>query len=147
MINTKLLRITRHVLAAVVVLVSLPGCGPRPVQGGTAGHLLSAGNPLPDVRVTVFQGEGSAYTPLGFGVTTNDGSFQLFQNQARGPLVLTAGEYHFTLESAGAPIQIPPSVLSHSGFGVVATLARAWEHRKHAHFPRSGDRGYPKIER
>lgn len=108
MINTKLLRITRHVLAAVVVLVSLPGCGPRPVQGGTAGHLLSAGNPLPDVRVTVFQGEGSAYTPLGFGVTTNDGSFQLFQNQARGPLVLTAGEYHFTLESAGAPIQIPP---------------------------------------
>ena len=39
------------------------------------------------------------------------------------------------------------SVLSHRGFGVVATLARAWEHRKQAHFPRSGDRGYPKIER
>jgi len=103
--NTKLLRLACSTI--VVLVISLPGCGPQPVQGGTAGHLLAAGEPLSDVQLTVFQGEGSAFKPLGFGVTTTDGSFQLLQNQARGPLMLTAGDYRVTLESAGAPITIP----------------------------------------
>lgn len=105
--NAKLLPIAAFVIAAIVLVTSLPGCGPQPVQGGTAGHLRTAGKPLSDVQLTVFQSEGSAFKPLGFGLTTTDGSFQLFQNQARGPLVLTAGDYRFTLESAGAPINIP----------------------------------------
>ncbi len=99
-------------LAAVALVVvslaaALPGCGPQPVQGGTAGHLLAAGKPLSEIQVTFFQNEGAAFQPIGFAITKTDGSFQLLQNQARGPLKLAAGDYRCTLESAGAPVKIP----------------------------------------
>ena len=99
-------------LAAVALVVvscaaALPGCGPQPVRGGTAGQLRAAGKPLSEIQVTVFQNEGAAYQPIGFAITKTDGSFQLLQNQARGPLMLAAGDYRCTLESAGAPVKIP----------------------------------------
>jgi hypothetical protein len=100
-------KLAQALLTAVVLAAALSGCGPQPVQGGTAGHLVSAGKPLSEIQVTVFQIDGAAFKPVGFAVTTTDGSFQLLQNQARGPLVLAAGEYRCTLESAGAPIKIP----------------------------------------
>jgi hypothetical protein len=105
--NTKRWQFVRHLAAAAVLVAFLPGCDPRPVQGGTEGQLLAAGAPLSDIQLTVFQRDGSGFSPLGFGVTTTDGSFKLFLNLARGPLVLPAGDYRFTLESAGAPVEIP----------------------------------------
>jgi hypothetical protein len=115
-------------LACVSLAAVLPGCGPQPVQGGTAGHLLAAGKPLSDIQVTVFQSEGTELKPVGFAITKIDGSFALLQNQARGPLKLTAGDYRCTLESAGAPVKIPrqfakpettPLKVSWSGNGVL----------------------------
>lgn len=94
-------------LVAITFAVTFTGCGPQPVKGGTAGNLMAAGKPLSDVQVTVFQNAGTAFQPIGFAVTKTDGSFQLLQNQARGPLNLAAGDYRCTLESAGAPIKIP----------------------------------------
>jgi hypothetical protein len=44
---------------------------------------------------------------VGFAVTSLDGSFELVLNGARGPLWLSPGEYRFTLESAGSPVQLP----------------------------------------
>lgn len=43
--------------------------------------------------------------PIGFGVTDAAGGFELVTNGARGALWLIPGEYRFTLESAGAPVQ------------------------------------------
>lgn len=94
-------------LACVSLAAALPGCGPRPVRGGTAGQLRAAGKPLSEIQVTFFQNEGAVYQPIGFAITKTDGSFQLLQNQARGPLMLAAGDYRCTLESAGAPVKIP----------------------------------------
>lgn len=92
-----------------VSLLLLVGCGRStlPVPGGTPGSLRSGSSPLSDVQVTVHQTEGTSFRPLGFGVSGSDGSFQLYTTGASGPLVLTPGDYVCTLESAGAPVQIP----------------------------------------
>jgi hypothetical protein len=70
--------------------------------------LTANGDAISEVQVTVHQQSGAAWQPIGFADTNSDGSFALVQNQARGPLRLDPGEYRVTLESAGAPIHIPP---------------------------------------
>ena len=92
--------------AAAALAAAASGCGPRPVAGGTPGRLSTAGRPLSDVQITLHHG-GGPFEAVGFGVTGTDGTFQLFQNLARGPLKLQPGEYRCTLESAGAPVRIP----------------------------------------
>lgn len=77
------------------------------MTGGTPGMLRAGGEPVGEVQVTVHVAEVDAMRPLGFGVTSADGTFHLVLNEARGPLVLPAGQYRFTLESAGSPVQIP----------------------------------------
>jgi hypothetical protein len=89
-------------------LVVLAGCGgPKPVTGGTPGMLTYRGKLPSDIRVTIHRVDGTASEPIGFGVTANDGTFQLVTNEARGPLRLSPGEYLCTLESVGSPIRIP----------------------------------------
>jgi hypothetical protein len=95
--------------AVVLVTLLLPGCGPRPVAGGTPGVLRTGGQPLPDVQVKLHRQEGASWQVVGFADTTTDGSFQLVTPGAAGPLALPPGEYRATLESVGAPIQIPPA--------------------------------------
>ncbi len=73
-----------RIMALVMVAAALAGCGVRPVTGGTKGVLRCAGKLLSDIQVTVYQVDGSSTQPIGFGVTTNDGSFRLVKNNASG---------------------------------------------------------------
>lgn len=87
------------------------GCGPRPIVGGTRGSLRGGEQPLGEVQVSVFASEQGVWTLIGSAITTDDGGFALVTPGAQGPLQLPAGEYRCTLESAGAPIRIPPEYL------------------------------------
>jgi hypothetical protein len=87
------------------------GCESRPVVGGTGGHLRSNGQPLSEVQLTVHRREGASWSAIGFAVTGAGGEFELVTNRAAGPLQLEPGEYRFTLESVGAPVQIPREYL------------------------------------
>ncbi len=88
--------------------VVLPGCGGvQPVPGGTTGTLRAGNDLLAEIQVTVHQVDGQSLRPIGFGVTDRDGWFELVTNGATGPLWLSPGDYRCTLESAGAPVQIP----------------------------------------
>jgi len=62
---------------------------------------------LSEIQVTVHQRQGTDFQPIGFGVPSARGEFRLVANGASGPLVLEPGEYRCTLESIGAPLQIP----------------------------------------
>lgn len=95
-------------IVVLVVAAITSGCGPRPVVGGTPGVLRSGGEVLAEVQVTLHRQEGTSWQYVGFADTTTDGSFELVTRGAAGPLVLPPGEYRATLESVGAPIQIPP---------------------------------------
>ncbi|PQO26318.1 hypothetical protein [Blastopirellula marina] len=91
---------------ATLLLCAASGCGPHPVTGGTPGTLTTSGNPLGEMQVNVYLA-ASLDTPIGFGVTAADGSFELVQPAAAGPLQLEPGKYHFTVESVGSPIVVP----------------------------------------
>jgi hypothetical protein len=100
--------VLRSLVALVLImLLTSAGCGVRPVTGGTPGRLLSEGTPVAEMQVAVFQNDGAHWQQIGFGVTAGDGTFALVKNQAQGPLVLSPGEYRFTLESVGAPVTFP----------------------------------------
>jgi hypothetical protein len=91
-----------------VLLFAVPGCGGvKPVTGGTTGVLHSGNDKLSDIQITVHHVEGVSSKPIGFGVASTDGSFQLVTDGAKGPLHLTPGEYRCTLESVGATVVIP----------------------------------------
>ena len=91
-----------ELLALALLAALLSGCGPRPVAGGTKGTIRAAGDLLSEVQVTVHQAEFGVWQPIGFAVTTGDGSFELVTSGAKGALWLSPGEYRCTLESAGA---------------------------------------------
>src|SRR5262245_38591520 len=93
---------------ASVALLLLIGCGVRPITGGTTGLLRAGGEALSDIQVTVHQGAGGFALELGHAVTTFDGTFAFVTKGAQGPLYLEPGEYCCTLQSAGAPLAIPP---------------------------------------
>jgi len=90
-----------------VLLLPVVGCGPAPVVGGTSGMLQAGGEPLADMQVVVYQAEEGVWKPIGFADTAADGRFQLLLNEARGPLELAPGQYRFTLQSVGSPVQVP----------------------------------------
>ena len=90
----------------ILMLALIPGCGVQSVAGGTKGILRFDGQLLTDIRVEIYQVDGGSLRPIGFGVTTTDGSFQLVTNGAQGALWLAPGEYRCTLESVGPPIQV-----------------------------------------
>lgn len=93
--------------ALLSLLAAFSGCGVKSVPGGTKGSLYNKTGPLSDIQITLHALAGSEYHPVGFGVADGDGQFQLYSNGAQGPLWLPPGEYSCTLESSGAPLQIP----------------------------------------
>jgi hypothetical protein len=100
-------RSNTRICVLAIILAALPGCGVKPVAGGTTGTLRIGGELLSDIQVTVHEVEGNSAHPVGFGVTDLEGSFELVTNGAHGALWLSPGEYRCTLESAGAPVQFP----------------------------------------
>ena len=100
-------RVARWLLT--LSIAALPGCGPESVAGGTPGVLTTDGHPIPDVQVAVYSaGTGER---LGSAVTMADGSFQLITANTTGPLELDPGTYVVTLESVGAPTDLPRDYL------------------------------------
>ena len=84
------------------------GCGTsHSVAGGTKGMLKVGSEAISEIQLTVHRVEGGSTKPIGFAVTTADGSFELLKTGASGALWLTPGEYRFTIESIGAPIKFP----------------------------------------
>jgi len=75
------------------------GCGPPPaIPGGTPGKLHTDGQPLREVRVTVFDHDGQ---PQAFAVSDGQGNFQLRKEATLEGVHLPPGSYRLTLESAG----------------------------------------------
>ena len=103
-----MLRLIRVLLLAVV-LVALPGCGggPSPSKGGTPGKLTFGSNVSSDIKVTIHRNAASGFEELGFANTAADGSFVLYNLGATEPLWLEPGDYAFTLESIGPPVEFP----------------------------------------
>jgi len=100
----------RRLILTLLIGLALPaGCAPRPVTGGTKGSVRGGGAPLSDLQVTIHSQQAGAWSPVGFAISTTDGSFELFTNGAKGSLFLQPGEYRCTVESAGAPLRIPPA--------------------------------------
>ncbi len=64
--------------------------------------LRMEGKPVESVRLSFYRNDGTNRELQGFAVSTLDGTFRLFQNEATGPLWLSSGEYSVTLESEGA---------------------------------------------
>ena len=98
-----------HAVCWLTIVLAASGCGQRPVSGGTKGVLTTDGNPIPDVQLTVYaagsdESEGTA-------VTGSDGTFELVTPGATGPLELDTRSYMVTLESVGAPTDLPPQYL------------------------------------
>ncbi len=98
------------IIAGMLLSATLPGCGgPHPVAGGTSGIVTIEEEPVLDMQVVVY----SAVTQelIGFGITGDDGRFELVLSGASGPVTLEPGRYAATLESVGAPIELPPEYL------------------------------------
>lgn len=93
------------VLSLTTLIVS--GCGSSSATGGTRGTLRIDGLVLSEIQLTVHRMDGNSTEPIGFGLTMADGTFELLQPGAVGPLWLAPGEYRITLESIGPPIAIP----------------------------------------
>jgi hypothetical protein len=85
----------------------LPGCGETPVNKGTEGVLREHDVPIGNVRVTVNRVDKKSVTPIGFGLSADDGTFQLVTKGGRAGLRLAPGEYSCTLKSIGAQVRIP----------------------------------------
>lgn len=89
----------------VLIAIILPGCGAQPISGGTSGVLTTDGNPIPDVQVGVYAAD--SVERVGYAVSRADGSFHLITADTSGPRRLDPGSYVVTLESVGAPTDLP----------------------------------------
>ncbi|WDI44415.1 carboxypeptidase-like regulatory domain-containing protein [Bremerella sp. P1] len=86
---------TQWTLLAFVLI----GCGPPPtIPGGTPGKLHSEGEPLREVRLTVYDHDGH---PQAFAVSDRQGNFQLRKEATLEGVHLPPGSYRVTIESAG----------------------------------------------
>jgi hypothetical protein len=96
----------------MLFLVVCLGCGDvKSVKGGTSGILLIDDTAMSDMQITFYQKDVSESDPVGFAVSTGAGRFEMLQNGATGPLYLPAGEYRCTVETAGAPLDLPKEYL------------------------------------
>jgi hypothetical protein len=91
--------------AVLIGLLTLAGCGVHSVAGGTTGQLQIGDEPMSEIQITVYRIDGGDPEPIGMAVSNSEGEFQLLTNGAQGALWLEPGEYRFTLESIGPPIQ------------------------------------------
>lgn len=105
--------ISHSVRCLAVLFAMIAGCSPGPITGGTSGVLQTDGNPLADVQITIYSANSAMNEddPLGYGVTSGDGTFELVQRDSTGPLDLEPGSYVVVLESVGAPTELPAEYL------------------------------------
>lgn len=91
------------------ILTSLSGCSgsTQSAAGGTAGKLSFGDEVSSDIRITVCKKLAGKFQTIGFGNTAPDGSFVLYKHGANEPLWLEPGDYSFTLESVGPPVEFP----------------------------------------
>ena len=102
--------ISHSVRSLTVLFAMIAGCSPGPITGGTSGVLRTDGNPLADVQITIYSTTNED-EPLGYGVTSGDGTFELVKRDSTGPLDLEPGPYVVVLESVGAPTELPQEYL------------------------------------
>jgi hypothetical protein len=97
------------VFALAVAVVVLPGCGggASPAKGGTPGKLTFGSAVSSDIKITIHRSAAGGFEELGFANTAVDGSFVLYNSGATEPLWLESGDYAFTLESIGPPVEFP----------------------------------------
>ncbi len=102
------------VRSLAILFVTIAGCSPGPITGGTSGVLRTDGNPLADVQLTIYTATPSTNDDesLGYGVTSGDGKFELVKQDSTGPLYLEPGSYVVVLESVGAPTDLPAEYLT-----------------------------------
>jgi hypothetical protein len=87
---------------ATLAAAALAGCGqPQEIAGGTPGRVHVDGRPLGDVHVSVYAADAAAAAPLGYGISNEQGRFELRQQEPPAPLRLAPGDYRFTVESVG----------------------------------------------
>lgn len=100
------------VLAFLLSISLIVGCGERNVTGGTPGTLTIAGEKLPEIRLDFHRIEGDKIETVGFAVTNAAGEFRLLKPGATGKLYLPDGEYRITIESIGPEINLPVEYLA-----------------------------------
>lgn len=102
-----------RIFVVTVLAAVLAGCGSgtTSAQGGTPGKLTFGSNVSSDIRITIYHSVAGGFQELGFANTTGDGSFVLYNSGATEPLWLEPGDYVFTLESIGPPVQFPKDFL------------------------------------
>lgn len=100
-------------MMAIACATSIGGCGSSqgPITGGTVGTIQSGGIPLSQIQVTIHESSGTAFEPRAVGMVRPDGSFELVTPDASAPVTLEDGDYVVTIESLGAEIEIPASLL------------------------------------
>ncbi|HEY0982590.1 hypothetical protein [Schlesneria sp.] len=83
----------------------ISGCGkPREIPGGTPGIIHAGGDVVGDVHISIYRmnDEDSVdETPVAFAISAHDGQFELRQSGSLEGASLEAGDYRFTVESAG----------------------------------------------
>ena len=94
-------------LSAVVAMLVGCGGGASPAKGGTPGTLTFGSNVSSDIRVTLHRSAAGGFEVLGFANTAADGTFVLYNSGATEPLWLEPGDYAFTLETIGPPVEFP----------------------------------------
>ena len=99
----------KQILAVAVVVIAVSGCGSgtSPAKGGTPGKLTFGSDVSSYIRITIHRSGASGFEQLGFANTAADGSFVLYNSLATEQLWLEPGDYVFTLESIGPPVQFP----------------------------------------
>ena len=103
-----MLTFIRGIILTVAVVV-LAGCGggSAPAKGGTPGTLTFGSNVSSDIRVSIHRSVSGGFEVLGFANTAADGTFVLYNSGATEPLWLEPGDYAFTLETIGPPVEFP----------------------------------------
>ena len=99
----------RRPIVKAFILLTMFGCSSsaRVSPGGTPGSLHDGDKPIGEVKVTVYEVNGTTFEPIGFAVARSDGRFELITMEMTGALQLQQGEYCCTLESVGDPVAIP----------------------------------------
>ncbi len=92
-------------LLIVTAMACFNGCTQQGISGGSIGQLLAGDVPLGQMQVIVHEPEG--ITPIAIGFTDASGSFDLVAPDASRPIVLSAREYRWTVQSVGAEVEIP----------------------------------------
>ena len=110
--NSSILYTLKFIIPVLMTGV-LSGCSgsTSPATGGTAGALMFGPEVTSDILVTVYKKNQTGFQSIGFGTTAVNGSFNLYNTGASEPLWLEPGDYSFTLESIGPPVQFPAPYL------------------------------------